>query len=75
MANRLIIIDPNPEGKGIPNPEDFSIYVELKSIIKGKSSLNVTTTDVDIENNISNNNSSRVVGFLDGTNVGAGKGH
>lgn len=73
MANRLIIIDPNPEGKGIPNPEDFSIYVELKSIIKGKSSLNVTTTDVDIENNISNNNSSRVVGFLDGTNVGAGK--
>ena len=64
--NRLIFLEPNCPGREIPNTEDFSIFVELKSISKSRS----TATE---GSGISNETGGKTIGFIDGTNVGGGR--
>lgn len=61
--NRLIYLEPNCSDRTIPNNEDFSILVNLKTIRKSRTTL--------INGQISSTKgSSRNIGFIDGTNIG-----
>ena len=65
--NRLIFFEPNCSDTDIPNTEDLSILVELRTTSKSRSTL------AD-EGGISNEEGSRrKIGFIDGTNVGGGR--
>ena len=64
--NRLIYVEPNCSDRGIPNPEDLSVFVSLTTISKNRSTLfngEVTSTQ----------GSSRPIGFIDGTNIGGAR--
>ena len=39
--NRVLYIDPNPEGTNLINHEDLSIFVELNTTKKERSEINV----------------------------------
>ena len=64
--NRLIFLEPNCPGREIPNTEDFSIFVELKSISKNRS----TATE---GSGLSNETGGKTIGFIDGTKIGGGR--
>ena len=65
--NRLIFLEPNCPGREIPNTEDFSIFVELKSISKNRST---ATEGAGILNE---NGAGNTIGFIDGTKIGGGR--
>ena len=79
MANkrptRLLFVEPNKPGLEIPNTEDLSIFVELKTITRGRSLItgNADTGSGELNNNSGSDISSKTIGFLDGTAIGAGR--
>ena len=64
--NRLVYLEPNCSNREIPDNEDFSILVNLKSILKNRTTL--------IDGQISSTVGGGIdVGFIDGTNIGGGR--